>query len=110
MSEDKDEDSQSPKGESDLPSADELSAESVTNALSSSKIGVIDISKSEKGGVASKPQEMPHARGRLIVAGGALAISLIGPCLPFVPDNVRTGLLAIAGSISTSLFKGFEKH
>lgn len=78
----------------------------VTEAISSGSLEVTDISP--KG--ARQPVTMVHGRARVWIAGGALAVALIGPCTPWVPENIKTGFLTIAGSISTSLFKGFESN
>ncbi|GCE65857.1 hypothetical protein OMCYN_01803 [cyanobiont of Ornithocercus magnificus] len=105
--ENKEEDNQHSNGESNLPVSGKLFKESLTNALSNKKVEFINISRRKKGEI---PEEIPHGRGRLIVAGFALGICLIAPCFSNVPDNVRTGLLTIGGAISTSLFKGFENN
>jgi hypothetical protein len=51
-----------------------------------------------------------HGKSRVFLAGWALTICLMGPVMSQVPDNIKTGLLAIGGSIATSIFKGFEKY
>lgn len=61
---------------------------------------------------AAKPPSasmVPHGKERLWIASIALALCLGLPALPSTPDSIRAGMLAIAGSISTSLFKSFEK-
>ena len=78
----------------------------VTQVINRGNLESTDISP--KGAKAAVP--MVHGRARVWIAGGALAIALIGPCTPWVPDNVKTGFLAIAGTISASLFKGFENN
>jgi hypothetical protein len=78
----------------------------VTEAINSGDLKSTDISP--KG--AKAPVSMVHGKERVWIAGVALAIALIGPCTPWVPDNVKTGFLAIAGTISASLFKGFESN
>jgi len=78
----------------------------VTKVINSGNLESTNISP--KG--AKAPVPMVHGRARVWIAGGALAIALIGPCTPWVPDNVKTGFLAIAGTISASLFKGFENN
>jgi hypothetical protein len=80
--------------------------QSVTEVINSGKLESTDISP--KGGKPAVP-EMPHGKERVWIAAGALAIALIGPCTPWVPENVKTGFLTIAGTISASLFKGFER-
>jgi hypothetical protein len=80
--------------------------QNVTKAINSGNLESTDISP--KG--AKAPVPMVHGRARVWIAGGALAIALIGPCTTWVPDNVKTGFLAIAGTISASLFKGFESN
>jgi len=71
----------------------------------------IDITKGDDGRKLKPAIDLvPHGRERVFIGGAALAICLISPIFPFTPDNVRTGLLTIGGSIATSLFKGFEKH
>lgn len=68
--------------------------------------------------VGKKPLILPeiiahgpaHGRLRLSVAAWALTICLLGPASPWVPNEIKTGLLAIGGSIATSIFKGFEKY
>ena len=80
--------------------------QSVTEVINSGNLESTDISP--KG--AQPPVPMVHGRERVWIAGGALAIALIGPCTPWVPDNVKAGFLTIAGTISASLFKGFESN
>jgi hypothetical protein len=81
--------------------------QSVTEAINSGKLESTNISP--KGGMPAVP-EMPHGKERVWIAAGALAIALIGPCTPWVPENIKTGFLTIAGTISASLFKGFERN
>jgi hypothetical protein len=78
----------------------------VTEVINSGNLESTDISP--KG--ANPPVPMVHGKERVWIAGVALAIALIGPCTPWVPDNVKTGFLTIAGTISASLFKGFESN
>ena len=80
--------------------------QTVTEAIKSGNLESTNLSP--KG--AKAPVSMVHGRARVLIAGGALAIALIGPCTPWVPDNVKTGYLTIAGTISASLFKGFESN
>jgi hypothetical protein len=80
--------------------------ENVTKAINSGDLELTNISPEG----AKPPVSMVHGRARVWIAGGALAIALIGPCTPWVPDNVKTGFLTIAGTISASLFKGFESN
>lgn len=80
--------------------------QNVTEAINKNKLEKENISPKGK----QAPVSMVHGRARVWIAGGALAISLIGPCTPWVPDNIKTGFLTIAGTISASLFKGFENN
>lgn len=80
--------------------------------------GEINTKIEQEKPVGEKPLILPqiiadgpaHGQLRLIVAAGALAICLAGPASPWVPNDIKTGLLAIGGSIATSIFKGFEKY
>lgn len=80
--------------------------QTVTEAINSGNLESTDLSP--KG--AKAPVTMVHGRERVWIAGAALAITLIGPCTPWVPGNIKTGFLTIAGTISASLFKGFESN
>ena len=116
---DKGDELQSPEGgrRSFLPPGTEVislheAEANVTNAIKSGNIASTDISEDFRN---AKPPDfdepkIPHGKARVYIAGGVLAIALIGPCTPWVPDNVKTGFLAIAGSVSSSLFKGFERN
>jgi hypothetical protein len=107
---DKGEDQPSPDGGRALPPNLSPSADAVTEALASGELQTVNLSTTASGQKPLVPSPIPHGSARLWIAGGALAICLIGPCTPLVPRDIKTAFLTIAGSIATSLFKGFEKY
>lgn len=79
----------------------------VSSLLSQNAIKKDDLTNELKN--SGKP-ELAHGKERLWIATAVLILCLVLPVIPWTPDNVKTGMLTIAGSITTSLFKGFEKY
>lgn len=105
------EDLQSLGGGRVLPPTPPLSAEAVTDALArQTPLEVVDLTKTPSGEKPQVPSPIPHGVTRISIAGVALAICLIGPCTPWVPDDIKTAYIALAGAIATSLFKGLERY